>query len=71
MTNPGGLPAPYRPHPPAISISVQQRSQGTAVALEVGLGLIGVFGVGNMYAGKTARAVEEHNRAVWRAGGYQ
>ncbi|MEV0154243.1 hypothetical protein AB0H57_10950 [Micromonospora sp. NPDC050686] len=37
--------------PPAVI--VPQKSAGAAVALELLLGLLGIFGVGNLYAGRT------------------
>ena len=38
-------PTPY-PAPPVL------RSAGTAVALEIVIGLFGIFGIGNIYAGR-------------------
>jgi TM2 domain-containing membrane protein YozV len=44
-----GQPAPFAVRPP--------RSAGAAVALELVLGLFGVFGVGNIYAGRAGLGV--------------
>jgi TM2 domain-containing membrane protein YozV len=54
---PPNLPAPdsrYAPVPIAVTTP---RSAGTAVALELVPGLFGIFGIGNIYAGRTARGV--------------
>lgn len=50
------LPAPVPAYPPMI-VAVPQKSAGAAVALELVLGLFGVFGVGNLYAGRTTAGV--------------
>ncbi|MFI6236975.1 hypothetical protein ACIBD9_25725 [Micromonospora sp. NPDC050784] len=39
------------------AVLVPQKSAGAAVALELILGLFGIFGVGNLYAGRTAYGV--------------
>ncbi|MET8908411.1 hypothetical protein [Micromonospora sp. NPDC004551] len=49
----GSLPVPRPAYLPAVT----PRSSGAAVALELVLGIIGIFGVGNIYAGKTAQGV--------------
>ncbi|MFI7075494.1 hypothetical protein [Micromonospora sediminicola] len=49
----GPLPVPRPAYLPAVT----PRSSGAAVALELVLGIIGIFGVGNIYAGKTAQGV--------------
>ncbi len=49
------LPAPIHiPYPVAV---VPQKSAGVAVALELVLGLFGIFGVGNLYAGRAGAGV--------------
>ncbi|GIG92431.1 hypothetical protein Pen02_73670 [Plantactinospora endophytica] len=40
-----------------MAVAVPQKSAGAAVALELVLGLFGIFGVGNLYAGRTAAGV--------------
>ncbi|MGC5021225.1 hypothetical protein [Micromonospora sp. DT47] len=53
------VPAAYGPpayHPTSVAV-VPQKSAGAAVALELVLGLFGVFGVGNLYAGRVATGV--------------
>ncbi|MBL7253051.1 hypothetical protein [Paractinoplanes lichenicola] len=53
MTHPY-QPAPYGYNPvPARP----QRSSGTAVALEIVLGIFGIFGVGNLYAGRIGTGI--------------
>jgi TM2 domain-containing membrane protein YozV len=48
-------PPPVPPPPPPVFVAVvPQKSAGAAVALELVLGLFGVFGVGNLYAGRAA-----------------
>lgn len=44
----------YRPPPPAAAVP---RFAGAAVLLELGLGLLGIFGVGNMYAGRIGQGI--------------
>ncbi|MGW3787241.1 hypothetical protein ACWD5Z_21835 [Micromonospora chokoriensis] len=39
------------------AVLVPQKSAGAAVALELVLGLFGIFGVGNLYAGRTSIGV--------------
>ncbi|MET8044899.1 hypothetical protein ABZU25_29050 [Micromonospora sp. NPDC005215] len=39
------------------AVLVPQKSAGAAIALELVLGLFGIFGVGNLYAGRTAHGV--------------
>jgi TM2 domain-containing membrane protein YozV len=60
------VPAMYsHPAPPPMqpmyvapaTMLVPQKSAGAAVALELVLGLFGIFGVGNLYAGRTAAGV--------------
>jgi TM2 domain-containing membrane protein YozV len=51
-------PTPYSPLPYVpVPYAVPQRSAGAAVALELVLGLFGIFGVGNMYAGRAGQGV--------------
>lgn len=44
---------PYQP----VRYGIAPRSAGAAVALELVLGLFGIFGVGNIYAGKVGRGI--------------
>ncbi|MEO3745806.1 TM2 domain-containing protein [Plantactinospora sp. B5E13] len=46
------MPAPVPPVP--IVVVVPQKSAGAAVVLELVLGFFGIFGVGNLYAGRIA-----------------
>ncbi|MFI5929613.1 hypothetical protein ACIA3K_27065 [Micromonospora sp. NPDC051543] len=39
------------------AVLIPQKSAGAAVALELILGLFGIFGVGNLYAGRTSTGV--------------
>ncbi|MFF5054612.1 hypothetical protein ACFY1S_15670 [Micromonospora sp. NPDC000663] len=53
-------PAPVPTQPLYVgprAVLVPQKSAGAAVALELILGLFGIFGVGNLYAGRTASGV--------------
>ncbi|WP_433528020.1 hypothetical protein ACQPYA_16760 [Micromonospora sp. CA-263727] len=58
----GSLPVPaqYGPpptyYPPAVLVA-PAKSTGAAVALELVLGLFGIFGVGNIYAGRIVTGV--------------
>ena len=40
---------PFQPYP----VPIAPRSAGVAVALEIIVGLFGIFGIGNIYAGRT------------------
>lgn len=53
---PATIPISVPPPRPAVPVVVQ-KSAAAAVALELVLGLFGVFGVGNLYAGRTAEGV--------------
>lgn len=60
MTRPPSGPPPAQiyvvagPQQPNYAAMLTMKSSGTAVVLEIVLGLLGIFGVGNMYAGRTA-----------------
>ncbi|MFV2017046.1 hypothetical protein [Micromonospora sp. LOL_023] len=43
--------------PPAPQLVVAPKSAGAAIVLEIVLGLFGIFGVGNIYAGKVATGI--------------
>jgi TM2 domain-containing membrane protein YozV len=52
------LPQPRWSGPPQAYVPVlAPRSAGAAVALELVLGLLGIFGVGNMYAGRVGQGL--------------
>ncbi|MBO4205419.1 hypothetical protein, partial [Micromonospora echinofusca] len=53
----GHHPAAPVPYAAPMVVAVPQKSAGAAVALELVLGLFGVFGVGNLYAGRTTAGV--------------
>ena len=56
----GHQPAPYVYGPPVgygPVVARPQRSAGAAVALEIVLGIFGVFGVGNLYAGRVGLGI--------------
>ncbi|MCY1144325.1 hypothetical protein OWR29_40560 [Actinoplanes sp. Pm04-4] len=57
---PAAPPAPYGYGPPVAYgpvVTRPQRSAGTAVALEIVLGIFGIFGVGNLYAGRVGLGI--------------
>ena len=52
------LPVPMAPLPPVpVPMLVPQKSAGAAVVLELVLGLFGIFGIGNLYAGRVAAGI--------------
>lgn len=51
------IPAPPPVPPVPIVVVVPQKSAGAAVVLELVLGLFGIFGVGNLYAGRIATGI--------------
>ncbi|MEE6261799.1 TM2 domain-containing protein [Plantactinospora sonchi] len=53
---PGGELVPV-PAPVPIVVVVPQKSAGAAVALELVLGFLGIFGLGNLYAGRIATGI--------------
>ncbi|SBT40687.1 hypothetical protein [Micromonospora auratinigra] len=56
MTYPN-RPQQWSAYPVPPVVIVPQKSAGAAVALEILLGLLGIFGVGNLYAGRTGTGV--------------
>ncbi|OKI40796.1 NINE protein [Micromonospora sp. CB01531] len=55
--DPYGRPFPAPIHVPFPVPVVPQKSAGVAGALELVLGLLGIFGVGNLYAGRTGAGI--------------
>jgi TM2 domain-containing membrane protein YozV len=58
---PAQPPVPYGYGPPPMAYGPvatrPQRSAGVAVALEIVLGIFGIFGVGNLYAGRVGPGI--------------